>query len=365
MFSFKTADGLILRTFLAAFTFTFFLFAVLAFVMVLFDSMDTLIDHRTSFGVGLAYVLLSVPHHVVKAAPMIVVLAVVSGIGNLVRHNEMLMLFIAGYSPLRLAVPLAGILIAILSGLIVLNERVCGPFAAKADTLMAIRIKGTAQGLSSKKGIWMPGEGNRVFHATEYFPYSQRLTGVNIFEFKGPGNTISKRLDAESATYDAQAGGWILFNVVAHDILDDEIKREVFDTQPYWIDLLPRDFETVVQKPEQMTHGDLNRLIETIRNAGENPQVYLPDLRIKEAFPFAIFFLGMLAYAMTLRLGSSGVASGISLGLLAVIFYFMFLSLGKSFAQAGALPAWLGAWSPNVLCFILSIYLFHRMRLEI
>jgi len=121
----------------------------------------------------------------------------------------------------------------------------------------------------------------------------------------------------------------------------------------------------VVQKPEQMTHGDLNRLIETIRNAGENPQVYLPDLRIKEAFPFAIFFLGMLAYAMTLRLGSSGVASGISLGLLAVIFYFMFLSLGKSFAQAGALPAWLGAWSPNVLCFILSIYLFHRMRLEI
>ena len=57
----------------------------------------------------------------------------------------------------------------------------------------------------------------------------------------------------------------------------------------YIIEYTPTDFQRMVQHPEQMSHKELKRLVDSIRSAGEDPQTYLPDLRIKEAFPFAIF----------------------------------------------------------------------------
>ncbi|RJP22953.1 MAG: YjgP/YjgQ family permease [Candidatus Omnitrophota bacterium] len=362
----KTVDFLLLKEFLSALLFIFSLFAVIGFVLVLFDDLDVILDHEASFSLGLAYVLLRLPHTVVKATPIVVILSMVISVGNMVRHNEILMLYIAGYKPLRLCIPLAILLSWFIVLLFFANEYICGPFAGRAQMLMITQIKKSGHGLSGQTGIWLYGEGDRIYRARAFFPESQKIGGLTIFEFKGPNRTLSARLDAESAEMNMRVGGWTLHQVVSRHIKEDgSVKREKFDEYPYFIEHSPEDFSRYTLNTEQMSHGELSQLVDTFRSAGENPRIYLPDLRIKEAFPFAAFFLGMLGFCIALRLGKSGHASGIGLGLLAAIGYFLALSLGRSLAQVGILSPWLSAWLPNVLCIIPTLHELYKIKEEI
>lgn len=173
-------------------------------------------------------------------------------------------------------------------------------------------------------------------------------------------------MKAEKASWDAERGAWRVNQVIAHEYNQDGTFRRYIKDQDYFsINRTPEDFGRVIQDPEQMSLSDLKHLVDAIREAGQNPRAYLPDLRIKQAFPFAIFFLGILGYAMSLRLGSVGKTSGIGLSLLAVIAYYMSLSVGKNLAKVGAIPSWLCAWLPNFICLLLTIWLFDRLRKDI
>ncbi len=199
-------------------------------------------------------------------------------------------------------------------------------------------------------------------------PFTLRLTRLDDLTIivQDKNQLLTKRIDAESALWDKDQEKWSLKNAMVYTFPSDDspMHSEKHELLLYSLGRTPKDFSSATQNIEQMSHGDLSNMVNSVRQAGENPRKYLPDLRIKEAFPFAVFFLGLLAYAMMLYMGSSGKASGIGLGLLAVILYFMSLSLGKSFA-AEMIPPWLGAWAPNIICFMLTVYFFNKLRTEI
>jgi LPS export ABC transporter permease LptG len=358
----KIVDLFILKTFLWAFLSVFSLFLVIGFVIVLFDDLDVMRSYGVSFGVGLTYILLRLPHEVVRATPFVVVLAMILGIGALIRSREMLMLFVAGYSPLRLSLPLSVAMGVIIVCTFVFNEYISGPFSAKAKYLRQAVMEGKSEGVGLPQGLWLFGDGDRVYRAEQSFTH--KVIGLNIFEFTGDHKTIQTRLNAEEAFF--KGDFWILKNVVSHQVRPDgSVKREYFDEQEYFLDKTPADFSRLIQHTEQMSHSELKTLVSSIQDAGEDPRIYLPDLRIKEAFPFAIFFLGLLTYSMLLRLSKGTRSSGIGLGLLAVIGYFLMLSLGKSFAKTGEISAAFAAWTPNLICLLLTLYFFYRLKEDI
>lgn len=362
----KTADIYMIKTFLWAFITVLALFVAIGFVIVMFDELDDILDsNTTSFGMGLTYILLCVPHVVVMFTPIVVVLSIIFGIGGLVKNREMLMLYVAGYSPLRLAIPLSIAMLFIILFMFVFNEKISGPFAGRARILKDTRILGKKEIIVSNE-LWLYGKGDRIYQADAFFTHANKLTGFNIFEFEGPNKVFSARLMAEEGVWNEGSTMWTLKKVFAvHIQKDGSVKREKYDKMDYFLEYTPKDFQRLVQHPEQMSHKEMKRLVDSIRNAGEDPQVYLPDLRLKEAFPFAVFFLGILAYAMVVRFSSGTRAAGVGIGLLAVIGYFLILALGKSFARSGMINATLGAWGPNIVCLIFAIYLFRRLREEI
>ncbi len=360
-----TVDYFLLMEFLSAALFVFGLFVVVCFVVVLFDDLDHLREHGVSFGLGMAYVLLRLPHEVIKATPMVVVLSVVLTVSSLVRNNEMLMLNIAGYSPLRLAAPFAVTLGILILAIVYLNEQVSGPFAARAHTIMETRIKAQQDQFAGFHGNWLYGDRDRLYYAKNYNPATCEFTELSVFEFRGRKGALSTWYEAGNAKWEEEADLWTLRDVTVH-LLDTNgsIKRDQSNIERKQIGYTPQQLTQVMQDPEQMSHADLAAIVDKVREAGEDPRDYLCDLRIKEAFPFAVFFLGMLTFSMALRLKGGGRASGIGLGLMAVIVYFMLLSMGKSIGQAGAVPPWLGAWGPNLICFVISIYEFNRLQQE-
>jgi lipopolysaccharide export system permease protein len=311
-------------------------------------------------------VLLRVPHEVIKATPLIVVISVFAGIGNMLKHNEILMLYIAGYSPWRIGAPLAVILILLIGCFFWINENISAPFAEKAQLLMETRIRGGAQSIAGANEIWLLGSNNRIFLAKDYTPHTRMIRGLYIFEFQGDKKTLSRRLYAQRSVWNPKEGWWVLYDVIDHHILPDgSIERKYYPQSDYFLERTPDDFGRIALKPEQMSHEDLAEVVQGIESAGYDPQLYLPDLRIKEAFPFAIFCLGMLAFGIILRHGIRASASGIGLGIMIAIAYMMFLSLGKSFSRTGFLPAWFGAWAPNFLCLAWTLFTFYKLKDEV
>ena len=362
---FRTLDALMLRTWLIRALFLFALFVVIAFVLVLFDELDSLREYHVPWTVGMAYILLQMPHEILKATPMVVVLSIMAAVSDMIRHNEILMLYVAGYSSVQLALPIAVALGILVMSLFFLYENVAGPASAKAQHLLEARIQGEQGGLGSRTGIWFPGSDNRIFYIENYFPYLHELRGVTILAFQGENRTLSERIDAEVARWQPQTGFWKMENVTARRLgPSGEMQRETVASQDYFLDCTPSDFERVTLDPEKMPHREIARLVEMIRAAGEDPRYYLSDLRIKEAFPFAVLFLGVLALGLALYIGGLGRASGLGLGLLLVVGYFMSLSIGKSLAHAAVIAPWLGAWYPNLLAAGGIVYLFRRLQRE-
>ncbi len=362
----KTTDRFILSELIRSFIFIFTLFVCIAFVIIMFEDLDIIMENNATFGVGLFYFILKVPHLVVKATPMIVVITIVVTMANMIHHNELLMLYIAGYSPSRIAVPIGIALMLMIVMVFIFNETVSSPFAKRAHIIMETQIKKSQEGLVGTGGIWMHGTEEQVYRAGDYIPNTKTVMNLDIFEFRGENNTLSRRLHAETSIYNPNEGTWRLYNVIDHHFREDgTITRDILDEHSYYMDTTPDDFGTISQDPEEMSYFDIRKIVQDIRNAGESPREFLSHMRIKEAFPFAVFFLGIVSLGLILRYGLSGSASGIGIGLIAVIGYFLMISLGKSFADSGLISAWLGAWLPNIICIIISVYLFNRLRMEV
>ena len=170
----KTVDIFIVKTFLWAFVTILALFIVIGFIIVMFGELDDILAADTSFGMGLTYILLCVPHVVVRFTPIIVVLSVIFGIGGLVKNREMLMLYVVGYSPLRLAMPLSIVMFFIIIFLFFFNEHVSGPFAGRARILKDTRIQGKSESIESN-ALWLYGKGDRIYQAEAFYTHSNRL----------------------------------------------------------------------------------------------------------------------------------------------------------------------------------------------
>lgn len=362
-FAIKTVDILLLKRYGQVVLFLSMLFLAIAFIMVLFESLEPLMDASAPLHLGTLYLILRLPHEFLKVVPMVVVIAMAVTIGDMIRHHEINVLLIAGYSPLRLLAPLATVLMITVGTLYFLYENVAGPSTTLAHNVMETQIKGGGTGLNLNNGIWLFGDNNRIYHVETYFPHQMELRGFTMFVFQGDSNTVSERFDADSAVWNPSSFSWTLNNIVARKIHPNgSIDRHIMKSGDYDLERVPSDFERVTKKNELMPRSELKHMVDLLESAGEDPNYYLADLRIKEAYPFSILFLGVLTFYITVYKGSAGRASGVGISILLVIAYYMALMLGKSLCNAGVVTAVFGAWYPNLISFFASIYYYYQVR---
>lgn len=77
----------------------------------------------------------------------------------------------------------------------------------------------------------------------------------------------------------------------------------------------------------------------------------------KFAIPFACFALGVLAMPLGIQSKSARRSSGLVLGLICFLFYYLLLSFGMVFGETGAYPPFIGMWVPNLVMGTLGIIL--------
>jgi LPS export ABC transporter permease LptG/LPS export ABC transporter permease LptF len=80
------------------------------------------------------------------------------------------------------------------------------------------------------------------------------------------------------------------------------------------------------------------------------------------SFPFACLAFALLAMPIGARPRRGGRAAGFLITLILITAYYLLFTLGAALARGGAIPIWVGIWSPNVMTAGLGLFLLPRLE---
>jgi lipopolysaccharide export LptBFGC system permease protein LptF len=84
------------------------------------------------------------------------------------------------------------------------------------------------------------------------------------------------------------------------------------------------------------------------------------ELNRRLALPFACLIFGILAPALSNRIGKIGRLGGFSFSLAILILYYSLLITGEALAKTEKVSAFLGAWMPNMVFGAIALIFFYK-----
>jgi lipopolysaccharide export system permease protein len=116
--------------------------------------------------------------------------------------------------------------------------------------------------------------------------------------------------------------------------------------------------------PEEMSLTEIRRYLAASTEKNSKYYLTLMEFHKKFSLPFACIALGLLAVPLGIQSRSSRRSFGISLGIFFFLIYYMLLSAGWVFGEAGKYPPLLGMWVPNLITAGAGILMLYRANHE-
>ncbi len=139
-----------------------------------------------------------------------------------------------------------------------------------------------------------------------------------------------------------------------------------FDTYDISLDLKKAVYAAKSsQKDEkEMSLSELTRYLQSAAKKDIQYYTALIAFHKKFSLPFACFVLGLVAVPLGIESSSSRRSFGLGLGLVFFLAYYLMLSAGWVFGEAGIYPPVIGMWAPNIVIGAIGLYLFIRTANE-
>ena len=111
---------------------------------------------------------------------------------------------------------------------------------------------------------------------------------------------------------------------------------------------------------EEMSFGELREYLKAYPQKNEQYYMVLMELHKKFSIPFACFALGILAVPLGIQTESTKQSTGLGLGMVFLLIYYILLSAGFVFGEAGVYPPIVGMWVPNIALGGLGLFFLVR-----
>jgi LPS export ABC transporter permease LptG len=292
------------------------------------------------------------------ALPISVLVATLVTFGILAKNNEVTAIKSGGVSLYRVAAPILAVAVVIsLLAYLILDFVL--PYANERVYEIKRRIEGKAAiATTAQQKLWYLGKGRYLINFLAYDAREKRLTQVQVFEFHPAEFRLTRRVYADTATWNGQA--WAFENGWMRSFGDDGNSTFTQITTPLalFYPETPEDFDTKVTPPDQMTYAQLRRYIATLRESGYAADELAVKLYAKTSWPALSIVMALIAMPFAFRMGRRGALYGIGLALILGIVYWMVFAIFTKFGEVGNLPPILAAWSANILFALAASYLF-------
>ena len=149
------------------------------------------------------------------------------------------------------------------------------------------------------------------------------------------------------------------------DVDDRSVNSVSFDTYNVRLDLKKAVTAASPQKGrKEMNLTELRRYIQSPPRRDLKYFKIVMEYYKKFSIPVACLALGILAVPLGAHSRRGGRSSGLVLGLLCFLFYYVLLSVGTVFGENGSYPPIIGMWVPNIVMGALGLFLLVRATNE-
>ncbi len=329
------------------------------------DTVDEVLENDISSAVVVDYYKFMSFRIFNQLAPIVVLLTTLISFGVLSKSNEVTAAKAVGMSLYRLAAPVV-VAAALLVGLNALLESSVLPYSnAKTEELKAV-IRGedarSRRTFRRANEQWLYGEGGYIYHYRSFDEERLILQNLHIFRFAYAPFRLTGRLYAQEAAY--RDGAWVVAEAWAKSFENNQLQStQVFDKQTK-IDLPeePQFFSTEIKSPLQMNRQELSAYVTTLKSSGQEIPELEVQLHSKLSGPASSLVMAFVALPFAFRMGRRGALYGIGVAIAIGMAFYATNALFSTLGEAGALPAMLAVWAPNVLFTSFSLYLFLGVR---
>ena len=342
-----------------------FIMGVAVFTSIIFasDTFLTLIKQISLFGipfnVALIMIILNLPQVIVMTIPMGVLLSTVMTLNGLSLKSEITVMRACGIGLNRIAKPIFifAIIMSICSFFI--NETIV-PIMTKQSKDLALWALG-------QKNI-PEGKQNFVFKELNDGGSIKRLFYVGFCENKVLHNITVLDTAKEGTIQVLQADegktspeGWEFQKGAVYTVDDDGkiLNTTLFDSSVVKFGLdMSKELNKNVAK--EMNFTKLINYIRTNNLRKKESNILHIELYDKLALPLTTIALVLIGVPLAITPPRVRYNRGFLFSILIIFAYYLIRALSISFGEAGTLPAFLGAWMPNIILTIIGTMLYYK-----
>src|SRR5215469_2896836 len=363
-------DEYAMGSFLRNFVLVLSSLTVLFLIFTFFELIGDIIKYRTPLVTVGDYLLNLIPFILYNVTPVCSLVAVLITFGALSRSSEITAMKATGVSLYRVVTPVL-LVAAVLSVLLFAFDESYLPAANRRQEALLSSIKGKpAQTFLRPDRKWMSGQTSgsgqptRIFYYQAFDPVRNIFANITVFEFQPGTFTLSRRIYAESAHWDAAAGHWEFENgwervfspsgdnVVSFQTFRESSFGEIHETPSY--------FKKEERPSQEMSYSELASYIRDLQQSGFDTTPLRVQLNRKLSYPLLTLVMAILAVPFSLFAGKRGSLAGIGAALALAILYWVLAGISENLGNVNSLPAVLAAWSPDLLFAMAGSYLLLR-----
>lgn len=362
----KLIDKYILRTVLVPLAFCLLTFGMLYIVYDLFDNLPDFIDAKTPVPSLIRFYLFLMPSVLIYIGPISLMLAVLYGLSQLTKNNELIALYASGVSLFRLIVPLLamGAIASVLVGFV--NETI-GPRSAywtqqfvrqerhKDDDMNVLVSQNLAHKNEVTRRIWMIDQ----FHTQTY-----DMTNVSVIQQRPDGSDESRVQAREGHWVD---GRWWFKEVVlqSYDGNGSPLGPPRLEPQREMTDFTetPADFMNEIKDPEYLSALELLKFLKTHKRLSKVSVARVRvDFHHRLAMPWTCLVVTLIGIPFGAKTGRRGALLGTILAIGLFFAFYILINLGLALGKKGTIEPWLAGWLPDLFFLAFGAVMTWRMR---
>ncbi len=325
--------------------------------------MTNVAKYSASLDILLKYYAFLTPSIIFQLLPVAFIMSTIFCLSSLNKTNELIALFSSGLSLARISLPII-ITVSVLSMFsFFASDYILPKLDQKKNEVFYYQIKKKPWLISTvrKSKIWFRSK-NRLFNLQYLRAADSKAQGLTLYYFDEAWNLLqvvtAKNIFLRKNHWLLKEGQVTLFEEEVGFPKIEFFGEKTIDTGEEFASL-----DSNFNSADMMTSSQLKEFINRNKEAGLNTLEYEVGFHRKISYAFSGLILCLLGipFSVTDR-RSGGAGRSIGVCVLIVFAYWLAYSAALNFGKHGVVPAWLAAWTPNVLFFILAIALLLRTK---
>jgi LPS export ABC transporter permease LptG len=361
----RILDEYILREFTGMFALVLAGFVLLMIVFTFFDLVGDILRNHIALSIVGAYLLNLTPSMLYNIAPLAVLIAALVTFGVMNRNSEIVAIKATGISLYRLIIPIVT-MAAVLAVVLFLFDQYYLPQANRKQEALRNQIKGRpTQTYLHPEQKWMfgqkplPGEPGRIFYYEFFDPDRNEFANLSVFEFDPGTFQLTRRIFAKRVVWSRDSAGWVFENGWVRDVEGANVRdyRTFLETSFPEIRATPDYFKKEDLQSQEMNFGQLDHYIHDLQQSGFDTKRLSVALWHKLSYPLIAVVMAVLAIPFALSMGRRGSITGVAVAIGVALAYMVIDNLFGAMGYVNYLPAYMAAWSADVLFGLAGGYL--------